>query len=265
MTRKVDTINGMSDEGSTTRLEFRKDGFTILTDGVATATIEWVQVREIVAYRQNPDAEDLLCLGFRADATGKYIEVNEEIDDYQTLLKKMHEVFPALKREWWQEITSSYGINWTTIYGLSLAEQLQPDPAEQYLQRVKKKKQKTRMAWMRVLLVVVVVVAAAWVQMILTRWIAPWNHFVAVSAFPIILVVLVAYFWCNPRVFFALLVGFYIVEFVWNRASGSAGAFLPDQLIRGKLSYLPVLGLEILIGMGVMILTKKYLKRSKVK
>ncbi len=106
----------MSAENSTTRLEFRNDEFTILVDGAPTATIEWSQVREIVAYRRDPDEKDLLCLGFRVTVTDDYIEVDEEVDGYQTLLEKMYEAFPSLKQKWWQGVTSSYGINWTTIY-----------------------------------------------------------------------------------------------------------------------------------------------------
>ncbi len=247
----------MSAENSTTRLEFRNDGFTILVDGAPTATIEWSQVREIVAYRRDPDEKDLLCLGFRVTVTDDYIEVDEEVDGYQTLLEKMYEAFPSLKQKWWREITSSYGINWTTIYGLSLAEQLRPAPAEQYLQRSKKKKQMVRMAGMRGLLLVAGLAGAGGVQMLFARWIAPWNNLVAIAALPTFLVVLVAYFWCNPRVFFALLVGFYLVEFVWNFMPGAPGPSLLDQLIRGKFSYLLILGVEILIGMGVMLLAVK--------
>ena len=247
----------MSAKNSTTRLEFRNDGFIILADGASTATIEWAQVREIVAYRRDPGEKDLLCLGFRIAIMDDYIEVDEETEGYQTLLKKIYEAFPSLKQKWWLEVTSSYGVNWTTIYGLSLAEQLRPAPAEQYLQRSKKKKQLARMGRVQALLLVAGVAGVGGVQMLLARWIAPWNNLVAVAAFPTFLVVLTSYFWCNPRTFFALLSGFYLMEFVWNFMTNSPGPCLLDKLIQGNFSYLLVLGVEILIGMGVMLLAVK--------
>ena len=69
----------MSGNGFITHLEFNDNGFVVVIGGGKRQEVEWDLVREIVAYRQDPDGEDIMCLGIRPTAAVEYININEEM------------------------------------------------------------------------------------------------------------------------------------------------------------------------------------------
>jgi hypothetical protein len=247
----------MSTENSKDRLEVRPDGFILIAEGRPPVNVAWDQVRGIAAYRRDPDGRDLLCLEFRISAGCEYVEINEEMQQYQDMLDAMYEAFPKISRDWWQEIAQTYGTNRMTIHGLPLADQMRPAPAERYLQAAEMKKQHSRATKLQFIYVLAGLVVAAGVQQLLAWLIArahdvQWDDILALTAWPVALVVMACRMWPRPRAFFALLLGFYVIDGIMAAVTGSAAPSLPGLILQGKLGYLSILGGEILLGMGVM-------------
>ena len=120
-------------------------GFSLIDGGQAAAEFDWIHVTEIVAYRRDPEGEDLLCLGFRAAASRNYVEVDEETDGYSKLLAAMYEAFPAISRDWWQDIAQPLGTNRETIYGMAMSEENEEPAASKYLKSLSLQKKQSRL------------------------------------------------------------------------------------------------------------------------
>lgn len=121
-------------------IELMEEGFRVLEGGLETAVIDWLHLKQIVAYRQDPEGADLLCLDFRKSHDNQYIEINEEMDGYCELLEAIYDKFPSINRNWWQDVAAPLGTNRQTIYGMSLSDDTAPKAAEQYLNNVQKRK-----------------------------------------------------------------------------------------------------------------------------
>ena len=218
-------------------------------------------MREIVAFRRDPGGADLLCLGFRSTPTSEYLEIHEEHNDYQALLENMYDALPKLDRQWWQEITESFGTNRTTIYGLPLADQLQKDnPNVRFLLAAKKRKRLPRIARRNMRHTLIAIGLAAALQQLFAWGIARvptarWDDFLAMAMLPMLLILGACRFWPEPRKFFLLLGTFHLVEWLLSLLTGTP--CLLGKFLDGRISYLLLLGVEILVGMAVMLLPDK--------
>jgi len=244
-------MNGSDTE---TRIELTDEGFALFHQARKIATVRWVHVAEIAAYRNDPGGNDLLHLAFREGNSRQYVELHEELLGYQDLLERMYDAFPEIRREWWMDIARTYGPNRTTIYGLPASEQSQATPAERYLKQIRQRKKPTRSQWVRFGWAVAAVLAAAGVQTLAAWGLARWSVLLAMTAWPMLLVIVVARRCSRPRVFFLLLTGFHISTWTWELVLDFPGPCLLGQLLRGTFSYLLILGVEILLGMAVMLL-----------
>lgn len=250
------------------RLEFDHNGFSVFTDGVKTDSVEWDRVREIIAYRREPAARDVLTLGFRVTAGQEYVEIPETLKDYPALLERMYEQFPRLSPDWWQAITREFGSNRTTIYGLPLAEQLQTDASARFLlelQRTGGRRRRWRRRIRRGALAGAGLLLAAGVQQGIVAAVfalaggRPGGGLRAMTllAGPALLAVGVARWMPLPRRFLALLVGFHVFDGLVGYLAGPAGGTLAAMLAVGRWSYLLLLGAEILAGMVAMLLPSR--------
>lgn len=239
-----------------TRIQTNDDGFA-LVGASGRESVEWVHVAEIVAYRRDPTDVDLLCLAFRLGQAGRYVEVNEEMAGYETLLEGMYDAFPEISRNWWKDVATGLGANRVTLYGLPAGEIERPSPAERYLEQIQRRKRLTRADWRRIAWAAAGLWILAGVQTFLTWLLGGWNLLVAFALLPVVLVVVAARNVRRPRTFFLLLAGFYLAEALWAAVWGRWGASLPGRLFGGHFSWLLLLGVEILLGMGVMLLPNR--------
>lgn len=142
-----------------TQIELTDDGFRLIEDGLDSESIDWLHLKQIVAYRKDPEGADLLCLGFRKSHEKQYIEVNEEMDGYRELLEAMCDKFPSIHRNWWQKVTGAMGVNYQTIYGIGLGEQTASKAAEKYLNSIENRK-KRRSSRKKTAIVIISLIAA---------------------------------------------------------------------------------------------------------
>ena len=239
------------------QLTFSEDGFTAYSTAGSSFEVHWELVREIVAFRLDPDGEDLMCLGFRISNDQDYIEISEETPKYKELLVRMCEAFPDIDRNWWQSVATSYGT--TTIHGISQSQQQsETTAAERYLAQAGKRKPMTPKARKKIIPAIIAIIIAAGVQTLLSWWIAGLSGVAAVAIWPMLLIIAVARFWPNPRLFFTLLGGYHLAELGCHFLLGRPGPCLLSQLLAGKFQYLLLLGVEILLGLGVMLLPDKH-------
>jgi hypothetical protein len=247
-------------------IEFRDDGFDLI-EGDRRKEVRWEAVREIVAYRLDPQGRDLMCLGFRISASNDFVEAHEELPHYPQLLEAMYEAFPKIDREWWKGIAQSLGSNRTTIHGLPLADQLhEPTSAAArfLLESAKRNAKARRRKQIRsVLVAAAVLLGIAFAQRLicalLCRWAnSGWDDFLAMLLLPMTLVVFCARVWPKPKILFAVLGGFYFYEAILYGLWGWQDGSLAAMLLQGRLQYVFLIGLEILVGIGVMLLPDKH-------
>jgi len=205
----------MSENEFITHLEFNDDGFAVVTGRHKRQTVEWDLVREIIAYRHDPGGEDIMTLGIRPSAAVEYIHINEDMPDYKQLLERMYEAIPEIRRDWWCDISASFGPNRTTIYGLSVNDQQGPSPAERYLQNKRRKNpSRTKLKPKTILWIVLTVVAIAAAQWFVAWLLCRWSNVVGLGLFPLVLVMLVSRTWPNPRFFIYLLIAFNVTGYL---------------------------------------------------
>jgi hypothetical protein len=252
----------MTGDATNAVIEFLDDGFDLVASGQGREEIRWERVREIVAYRREPGGADRMCLGFRVTASDEYIEVPETARGYAELLPRLYEAFPKIDRDWWKDIAAGLGSNRTTIHGLPLASQLQRDANQEFLLAVAdgqvcRRRWKRRAFWLALVagaLLVVSLLQQGLAVVIEHNPSARWDDFLAITAGPLLLTIAVARTWPRPKLFFALLGGFYAAELLLVLIFGPIGPSLVGRLLAGKLQYVFVAGLEILAAMGVMLL-----------
>ena len=140
-------------------------------------------------------------------------------------------------------------------YGLPTFEQQGPSPAERYLQnKGHKNPSRPKIKPKTICWVTVGVVAIAVVQWLIAMLLCRWSNVVGLGLFPLILVAVVARIWPNPRILLYLLIGFNLAGWILRAVFGSVTPSLLGELLRGNLTYLLLVGLEVLLGLGIMLL-----------
>jgi hypothetical protein len=251
----------MSPHPTNATIELHEEGFTLLPAGKTAIRVEWDKVREIVAERVDPTGEDMLTLGFRISNTDSYVTVHEHMPDYPALLEAMYEAYPKINREWWKELASDFGHYRQTIHGLPLSDPAgpahRPGRHARFLRTVRDHATSRRRRRLALLKALGLLLLGGLQQFVAWLIASPpdggWDEVLAVVALPLLLVVLAARRWPIPKIFFALLATYHVVA--WGcQLVLHAGPTLLGQLFTGRGGYLLWLGLEILIGLGVMLL-----------
>jgi len=85
------------------------------------------------------------------------------------------------------------------------------------------------------------------------------------SALPLTLTILAARCVQRPRVIYWILLSFYIAEAIWALILGRFGACLLGKLFEGKFTWLLLLGAEILLAIGVMLLPNRRAMATKLR
>ncbi len=79
------------------------DGLAFVGEG-GRATLRWSDVKEIVAFKRDAFAHDLICIAFRVSAAGEWWEIHEEMPGYQEILAALPAAFPGIRTDWWHAV-----------------------------------------------------------------------------------------------------------------------------------------------------------------
>jgi hypothetical protein len=238
------------------------EGFTARLGGQARS-VEWVKVREITAQRDiDESGQDILRLRVRISAGSEYVTLDETTVGYEEFLTALYDRFPRIDRSWWQQLASTYGPNRLTLHGLGPAAEGQPSAAEQYLQRKGRRRKPARPPREYIELAVLLLVVAA-VQVGLAWALGQVSTLLAILVGPMVFVALTARFLGEPKPFFISLAVFLTFTAVLAALVSPTIPTLLGKLLTGRLEYLAILGLEILTGLGVMLLPQNPSKSPK--
>ena len=105
-------------------------GFDVVSANGDRASVVWTEVREIVAFKRDLLTVDLICLGFRADESECWFEVDEECDGYEELITEVECRF-EIESDWRSNVAlPAFDTNFRTLWGEPLLsrkiEQNQP-------------------------------------------------------------------------------------------------------------------------------------------
>jgi hypothetical protein len=106
------------------RIELFADGFRklSLTGPETLFEVRWEDVKEVVTWKDDLFAVDLINLGFRVTDSPEYLGVNEEELGWRELGERLPAALPALPKDWWTVVMQPpFATNWATIWGSPLA------------------------------------------------------------------------------------------------------------------------------------------------
>lgn len=85
---------------------------------VAVWKIRWEEVKEVVAYKDDVFAYDIICVGFRVGDEPYYQCCDEEHKGWDELHRELAERFGVRLEDWWQGVAfPAFARNWTILWG----------------------------------------------------------------------------------------------------------------------------------------------------
>ncbi len=79
------------------------DGFEIRSTGTVGG-VRWDRLRRIDAFKRDLFTEDLVCLAFTQDDVAGYLEVNEDVEGFWDLVRRIKQRLPGSDQTWEQEV-----------------------------------------------------------------------------------------------------------------------------------------------------------------
>ncbi len=102
------------------RVTTTESGFRLAGGCHEPLNTAWEDVVEIVAFKRDNWAYDVICLGFRLVGTEEFIEIAEDFPGYENFLKVVESRF-TLAEDWWQNVAfPAFQTNWSTIWASSV-------------------------------------------------------------------------------------------------------------------------------------------------
>jgi hypothetical protein len=75
----------------------------------------WLQVQRIFGFKRDRYTVDMICIAFVLRDTT--VEINEEMDGYDSVIAALPKHFSGLEAEWWAKVAfPPFETNWTTIW-----------------------------------------------------------------------------------------------------------------------------------------------------
>jgi hypothetical protein len=96
-----------------------QDGVSLLRarDNACFWELRWVDVKEIVAWKDDVWSYDIICMGFRLGEAPHYLWCDEECAGWKELEAKVAQL-PGTQTDWWSKVAfPAFVSNWTTIWG----------------------------------------------------------------------------------------------------------------------------------------------------
>ncbi len=109
-------VNGPAPLPPRPSLTVEADGFSYVLPSDKT-TVRWADVKEIVAFKEDIFAYDLICLAFRVSDEGECFEIDEEMPGYKSVLMALPAAFEGIRTDWFQEVAvPAFERNPTTLW-----------------------------------------------------------------------------------------------------------------------------------------------------
>jgi len=109
-------VNGPAPPPPKPWLTIEADGFSHVLPNDKT-TVRWADVKEIVAFKVDLFAVDLICIAFRVSDDGEYFEIDEEMPGYKALLEALPATFPGIRTDWFSEVAfPAFATNATSLW-----------------------------------------------------------------------------------------------------------------------------------------------------
>jgi hypothetical protein len=80
--------------------------------------VSYLHVQRIVGFKRDLYTFDMVCIAFEMRDTT--VEINEEMDGYDSVIATLPKHFSGLEAEWWAKVVfPPVATNWTTIWETS--------------------------------------------------------------------------------------------------------------------------------------------------
>jgi len=94
-----------------------EDGFIVRHGDNPAAEVEWDEVEEIIAYKTDLLATDLICWGFCCSGEHRMIEVDEHMAGFKELQKAVESRYEVTLQDWFDEVAfPPFAENMTVIW-----------------------------------------------------------------------------------------------------------------------------------------------------
>ena len=93
-------------------------GFEVREHGRVLVRVQWQDIREIFAYKEDRFTVDDICLGFRAREDDIFYMVSEDFVGYRPFLTHLEQRFSGIRTDWFSEVAfPAFEPNRTTLWG----------------------------------------------------------------------------------------------------------------------------------------------------
>jgi hypothetical protein len=99
-------------------LRFDAEELEISSEDGSHDRLAWKSVREVIAFKDDAWAYDIICLGFRFDDQGRYFNIDEEVTGYKALVDALPTIFPGIRDDWFSDVAfPAFEPCLTTLWG----------------------------------------------------------------------------------------------------------------------------------------------------
>lgn len=99
------------------RILLKDDGFDLYSGDTIKGGVVWREVDKITVFKEDLITYDMICMEFIVSAKDQVFEVNDEVEGFWELAKRVKEVFPASRQDWEAAVVKpAFARNPTVIY-----------------------------------------------------------------------------------------------------------------------------------------------------
>ena len=112
------TVRELFEETRKLDIRLDDDGFSLMEKTSVFTSVQWKDVLQIFAFKEDLFSIDLICLGFRTDDEGGWQSIDEEMEGYESLLGEIERRYGIQSKDWFLKVAvPAFERNFTHLWG----------------------------------------------------------------------------------------------------------------------------------------------------
>ena len=99
------------------RIILKPDGFDLYSGDTLKGGVQWHEIDKIAVFKEDLITYDMVCMEFIIGAKNEVFEVNDEVEGFWEMVKRIKELFPTSQQDWEAIVVKpAFARNPTVIY-----------------------------------------------------------------------------------------------------------------------------------------------------
>jgi hypothetical protein len=82
------------------RVILKTEGFALYRGSAIKGGVDWREIDKITVFKEDLLTYDVVCMEFMLGAKNEVFEVNDDVEGFWGLVKRIKEVFPTSRQDW---------------------------------------------------------------------------------------------------------------------------------------------------------------------